>query len=72
MHLRIGWPRGRNFVFVPNTAHRKKKNHILHVGPILFLYYQKLRKQYKCEICKDTVYNAVSGWHCTFNQGTEH
>jgi hypothetical protein len=65
MHLGIGWPRGRNFIFVPNTVHIK--NHILHVGPILLLYYQKLRKQYKCEICKDIVYNAVSGWYCTFN-----
>ena len=23
MHLGIGWPRGRNFIFVPNTVHRK-------------------------------------------------
>jgi hypothetical protein len=49
-----------------------EKNQTLHVDPILFLHYQKLRKQYICEICKDTVYNAVSGWYCTFNQDTKH
>ena len=61
--------KGKKFHFLFLVLYTEK-NHILHVGPILFVYYQKLRKQCKCEICKDTEYNAVSGWYCTFNQGT--
>ena len=63
MHLGIGWPRGRNFTFVPNTVHRTKSC-FLHVVPILFLHYQKLRKQYNCEICEDTVYNVMCTGPC--------
>jgi hypothetical protein len=40
MHLGICWPKERNFSFVPSTVDRKKS----HFAYILFLHYQKLKK----------------------------